>query len=109
MASITAVITDSLNPFSIELSAVRLERLLVDADLDGSTVYTKDKAQAVKGVLVTVVSDLLAMPDVTEGGYSVKWDRTAVSIYLSQLRAELGITPVATNGTPTVSDRSYLW
>ena len=106
MASISAVITDSLSPFSIELSTVRLERLLVDADLDGSVAYTKDKVQAVKGVLVTVVSELLAMPDVTEGGYSVKWDRSAVGAYLSQLRAELGIVPT---GTPTISNASNLW
>ncbi|AUD00939.1 DUF6706 family protein [Spirosoma pollinicola] len=106
MASISETITDRLAVYSIELTPVRLDTLLVDQDLNGPDTYSKAQSAAVKTALLSVLTDLLAMPDVTEGGMSLKWDRSAVQVYCNQLRSDLGLTATS---EPSVVDRSNLW
>lgn len=109
MATVAEVIERKLAKLHIDLDQTQLDELEVDFDLNMGAAYSKANATQVKKALLQLISDLLAMPDVTEGGFSLKYNREGVSAYLSSLREELGITIVQTATVPTVTDKSYLW
>jgi hypothetical protein len=106
MATVAQVITDKLAGFSIEVSSAALAMLLVDNDLIEGDEYSKDNAPKVKSAMLGKLSELLAMPDVTEGGFSLKWDRSAVQAYCNQLRTDLGLV---SSSQPVVSDATNRW
>jgi len=105
MASVQDVIASKLQPLSIELTPVQMEALLVENGLNGSAPYTLDLKQPVSQALHSMASQLLAMPDVTEGGYSIKYDRKAVQVFCEQLWADIS----QSSTQPKVRNRSSLW
>lgn len=106
MATIRQVITAQLGKYAIELTAESMDMLLVDHDLNGDDTYSKSHVQSVKRALLSEVAALLAKPDVTEGGMSLKWDRASVEKYCNQLKQELGM--VDSDG-PTIKDITDRW
>jgi len=106
MASISTVITDQLATYSIAITDTKLETLLVNSDLDGNAVYTKTDKKAVDTALLSAVTDILAMPDVTEGGIAYKWDRTAVLTWANSLRSDLGLSAPS---SPKIRNLSNIW
>jgi hypothetical protein len=105
-STVQEVIKSRLAQYSLELSTVEMDAIIVDADLDGSVLYTKAQTTPVKMAMIMALSTVLAKPDVTEGDMSIKWDRSAVQVYLNQLLEETGVT---SSSQPTVTDRSNVW
>ncbi len=110
MPTLKTIITEKLARFSIEITPAELEREFIDAGINPTAgvdkEYDASDSKPVNTVLYNIVTDLLAMPDVTEGGMSLKWDRASVKAYAGLLQTKLG---GIASGTPTVTDRSYLW
>lgn len=107
MATVREFVDIKLKRLSIELASVELDVLLLTNGVDDNTQCDTTSLPVAKRILMAALSELLAMPDVTEGGYAIKWDRAAVGVYLNQLRDELGIIPASTSAI--VQDKSYLW
>lgn len=55
-----------------------VEVAIIDQGLLGNQEYTKSHAPFVGKAAVDVLLSIWSQPDVTEGGYSVKYDRNAV-------------------------------
>jgi hypothetical protein len=90
----------------ISVEDATLDKVLIDLDVIGSDTYSKDNATAIDKCAIEVLQGLLSMPDVSEGGYSVKYDRKAVEARLSYLSQKTG---VADPLKPTINDASNRW
>lgn len=83
-----------------------LDKVLIDLDVVGSDTYSKVNATAIDKCAIEVLQGILSMPDVSEGGYSVKYDRKAIEARLSFLSQKTG---VADPSKPTINDASNRW
>ncbi|MDQ1088566.1 hypothetical protein QE390_003112 [Siphonobacter sp. SORGH_AS 1065] len=108
MATIREVVVDRFSELEVELSAVKVETLLTDSDLNGDATYSKDRKRDIDLIIAQYIPVLLNRADVTEGGYSVKYDRDSLLTYYGYLCAQLEIENVFT-AAPVVQDRSNLW
>lgn len=75
------------------------DKVLLDAGIDGTATYSKDDASAIDLAAIDVLQGLLSTPDVTEGGYSIHFDRNAVQARLQYLCNKNG---VSNPGAPVV-------
>jgi hypothetical protein len=83
-----------------------LEKALIDQQVTGSETYQRDNATAIDQCAIEVLQGILSAPDVSEGGYSVKYDRGAVQQRLSYLLDKNGLS---NSLTPKVKDASNRW
>lgn len=58
--------------------------------------------------LVAEAEELIPMANITEGGYSVSWDRQAFFVWYKATCKKLGIEDTLTPH-PTATDRSNIW
>lgn len=79
-----------------------LEKALLDNDITGSAVYDKTKAADIDLCAINVLQSILATADVSEGGYSVRYDRTAIQARLQYLARLRGVTDMLNNMNPSV-------
>lgn len=102
-----------LSTLHIAIEAAEAAALLAEQGLSDTAEYGADNARAVKLAIATLLPTMLMKPDVSEGGYSEKWDKNALKLYYSILCRELGIDDVIAAAeavpVPTVQDRSDLW
>ena len=78
-----------------------LEKALTDNDITGSDAYTKDDAESIDLATIPVLKLVLSMPDVSEGGYSIRFDRASVEKRLESLLEENDMST-----GPTVTGKS---
>ena len=109
--TVSQFLTAKLSTLSIAIEAAEAAALLAEQGLSDTAEYGAGNAQAVKLAIATLLPTMLMKPDVSEGGYSEKWDKEAIKLYYSILCRELGIENVieAAIPVPTVQDRSNLW
>lgn len=67
-----------------QIPAAVFEKALIDSGLTGTDVYTADNADSVNEAAVTVLSGLL-VSSISEGGYSITFDRKAVEAKIQSL------------------------
>lgn len=79
-----------------------LVKALLDHDVTDSSTYTKDNAKDIDLCAIDVLAGLLAEPDVTEGGYSINYDRAAVEKQLIFLAKKHNVTEILDRLKPTV-------
>ena len=108
MATIQEYIQAKLIRYRIALSDVEISALIIDQGLNPIDEYTLENSTSAKTVIVRVVPELLLRPDITEGGYSEKWDRDGILAYYSLLCKEIGLVDEL-NAVPTLKNVSYLW
>lgn len=112
MATIREYVEGKLARVGLDIGNVELTVALDTQEVDDLTPCdTSDALATAKRIIVGVIPELLLLPDVTEGGMSIKRDRAAIAKYYGLLCSELGIVNRldAPAESPTVSDRSYLW
>ena len=108
MATIRETISDTLARYNIELSEAEIDSKLIEQGLVPTDPFTAEASRPVKLAIVGVIPELLLMPDVTEGGYSVKYDKGALMRYYALLCSELGI-PDKINPQPKIRSKSCIW
>lgn len=94
-----------LASFNVELSDLELKALLVDNGINELDDY---ETKAAKKALVGIIPEILLKPDITEGGFSIKWDKGAIEKYYGMLCKELGLKNQLIQ-QPKVVNKSYLW
>jgi hypothetical protein len=78
------------------------ENITIDDDYDA--VYKKD----IDLITIEVIKRLIAKPkSITEGGYSIQYDKQALSDLLSSLSVANGIVEIVE--LPKITNKSYLW
>jgi len=72
-----------------------LELSLINRGLTGTDAYSAADQQAVELCAIDVLNGLLSTPDISEGGYSIRFDRAAVQkrvLFLAQRNNVRAIT-----------------
>lgn len=83
-----------------------LEKALLDQGVTGASTYSATNAQSIDLCAIDVLAGLLAEPDVSEGGYSIRYDRKAVTDLLLFLARKHNVTSVLNQLKPTVTGKS---
>lgn len=68
-----------------------LEKAMIDNSVSATTDYTSTEAESIDKCAIAVLEGLLSDPDVSEGGYSINFDRKAVQDRISILKSKYGI------------------
>jgi hypothetical protein len=92
------------------VSDAEIDFILTEADLNPASEVTnsEDRIKIKKAMFISIPRMMAGLQDVSEGGYSVKWNIDGIKAWYSLLAGELGETDLLNTG-PTVQDRSYLW
>lgn len=84
-----------------------VEMILLNQNL--SAEETAD-VPALKAALYNEFTSLIPLADITEGGYSVKWNMESIKLWYSQLAKELGKENILDDmAGDEIRDASYLW
>lgn len=62
-----------------------------------------------KKALALEFGSLIPLADITEGGYSIRWNWDAIKLWYHGLCRELGMEPVSEKVQPTVRNMTDLW
>lgn len=73
------------------LPDITLEKALLDQDVTPGDTYSKEKAESIDLATIDVLKYLLSVPNVSEGGYSVSFDRAAVQKRLDDLNGKYNL------------------
>ena len=100
-------IKDKLSSFGYDLSTNELNALMIDNSIDDTDDYESILA---KKVIANIIPELLLIPEsVTEGGYSVKYNREGLLTYYNILCEDLGIENKLVEKQPTIKNLSNRW
>jgi hypothetical protein len=80
-----------------------LEKAMIDNDVTGGSTYVKLNEKSIDLCAIDVLQGLLSEPNVSEGGYSISYDRKAVLDRLNYLNQKHGLVDAA---KPTVTSKS---
>lgn len=92
----------------INLPDNSLDKALLDQAVTGAETYSAANAKSIDLCAIDLLVGLLSEPDVTEGGFSLKYDRAAVQKQVLFLAKKHGITSVVNQYTPKVTARN-IW
>lgn len=109
MAELTAkeYIEIKLKKFGLDFDANEIKTLFVESGIDATlSVENSEGLFSAQKALVSICSELLLMPDITEGGYSIKINREGIQMYLNQLSEKLGLSLI---GVPKLKDNTNSW
>lgn len=90
-------------PVSVEENL--LLKALYDQELTPDSEYELSKSDSIKKCIVSVLKSLIRRADVSEGGFSEKFDRSAIEKQIKDLSVELGLDSII----PKVRDASNRW
>lgn len=65
-----------------------LEKALLDVGIRGAQEYVSDNAEDIDVCAIDILQLLLSVPNVSEGGYSISYDRGAIKERLNFLSAK---------------------
>lgn len=108
MATILEYIQAKLERYNIELTEAEIDAILADNELVGTDNYSSTVSTPIKLAIVKCIPELLLQPDITEGGFSRKFDKAAIISYYSMLCKELGVEDQL-SPKPTLKNASNRW
>lgn len=82
-----------------------IEKVLVDNDLTGTEPYTKSLSESIEKAAIDVLYNAWLTPDVSEGGFSIKYDRTAIRSRLLLLSEKYSRTDITAALKPKITSR----
>jgi hypothetical protein len=83
-----------------------LEKALLDQGVTGASTYTANNLKSIDLAAIDVFVGLLSEPDVSEGGYSIRYDRDAVLKLVLYLAKKHNVTTVLDKFRPSVTSRN---
>lgn len=107
MATLKEYVSAKLTPFRYALSEQEMDIAFIEAGVENSEL-TAETLNNGKLVLWMLIPGLLALPDVSEGDFSIKYNRTGLTALKDQIGEELELVPRETDPT-IVQDKSDLW
>lgn len=92
--------------YSEKLLLAEMQRLGLSQDSD----YTDDSAEDVDMLFYNIIPDLLMMPSsVSEGGYSVSYNKNAIANYYKALCRKLGKADQLAEQNNSIKDITKQW
>jgi hypothetical protein len=88
-----------MNAGDVELLLCNVSDLIPDAN-------AQVDVRKAKLALCREFSSLIPMANISEGGYSVSWNMSAIQLWYHSASEELGLTPV---DKPRITNKSALW
>lgn len=83
-----------------------LLKALLDQNIPSTDTYASANASSIDLAAISVLEGLLSTPNVSEGGYSVSYDRAAIEGRIKALYQKNGLSAP---GKPSVRDASNRW
>lgn len=90
----------------ISVPDITLEKALIDNDLVGTDPYGKANELIIDTCAVTILQGLLAVPNISEGGMSVTYDRSGIEKRIQYLASKHNMTSVLSQYKPSVKGSS---
>lgn len=88
-----------------EASENLLTKALLDYSISGDASYAASNASLVNSAAIAALQTILSLPDITEGGFSKKYDRSAIQKRIDLLQ---GVQAAAT-AAPVIRNASNRW
>lgn len=98
-----------LTRLQLSMADDEIAAFLIDQELTLDTVYAAEQSIKVKKVLIAIIPELLAAPDIAQGDYSIKFKVDGIKAYYSLLCKETGEQDVFNPSQNTIIDRSDIW
>jgi hypothetical protein len=100
-------IETKLKKFGVDFEQIEIKALFIEQSIT-PTLSIEDSAslKSVQKCLVSMLSEMLLMPNITEGGYSVSWNLDGLKAYLNELNTKLGNDVI---GEAIVTNASEKW
>lgn len=102
-------IKSKLGKFGVTVDDNEIEALLLKNSLATDTTYTVDSVDKTERALYAFIPELLVVSSVSEGGYSISYDKEGILDYYALLCSNLGLENKLTEQQPKVRNKSYLW
>ena len=103
--TVSEYIVSEFSEFGVKLSDNTLNALLIDNGIDSNTEYDPTIA---KKVIAGYIPKLLLKPQMSEGDFSIKYDRDSIISYYNVICGELGIENKL-NPKPKIRNMSNRW
>lgn len=108
--TVKGYISSKLAKFYLNTTDDELEAALAESEIDGTLEYDKTTARGANIVLLGIIPELLATPDVSEDSFSVKFNREAIIQFCALIAGRYGLNdPLATSQDATVINQSNIW
>ncbi|WP_337043859.1 DUF6706 family protein [Emticicia sp. 17c] len=102
-------IKSKLLKFGVTLSTDHLQALLLKNGIASEETYTGEGQRKAEQALHAFIPELLVVSGVTEGGFSISYDREGILAYYRLLSEQLNQPDALTPAQPRVRNKSYLW
>lgn len=91
MSTIRKYIEAKLERFNINCSDVEVQALMVQHAIIGNEPLGADGLKKSHAALASILSELLVIASVTEGGYSIAWNIEGIKAYITMLQKQAGV------------------
>jgi hypothetical protein len=69
-----------------------LDKALLDQEITGGDTYTTEDAEDIDMALLAILKSILHAPDISEGQYSIKYDRRIIAQRIASIEAQYEIS-----------------
>lgn len=80
----------------VSVDALLIEKALIDLNMTSTGWYDVLDGKTIDLAAIEVLKGIIAMADITEGGYSIKYDRSAILKRITALGIKNGIAEYLT-------------
>lgn len=95
-----------INIVSTPVNDGTIDLVLINSDLIGTEQYSKALSESIEKAAIEVLQASVSAPDISEGGYSIRYDRNAIQSRLLFLARKHNRTDILKELTPTISSPS---
>lgn len=94
--------------WSVEVSESLIDAELINVDLNGDSDYNSEAKVKIDKLIYNIIPQLLLAPkSITEGGFSITYDKDAMIAYYRMIAEQLGLPNNLEKNK--IRDRSNLW
>lgn len=102
-------IKSKVGKFGLMIDDFELEALLLKNNIASDETYTLDSVDKTERALYYFIPELLVLSSVSEGGYSISYDREGILDYYALLCSNLGYENKLLKAQPKIKNKSNLW
>lgn len=102
-------IKSKLGKFGVLIDDNEVEALLLKNSIASDATYTVDSVDKTEQALYDYIPELLVLSSVSEGDYSINYDKEGILDYYALLSNNLGQPNKLLVQQPKVKNKSYLW
>jgi hypothetical protein len=104
MTNLEALVRGVLGAFTVDDFAAN--KVLLDAQVDGSGLYDPANEKAIDMCAIKLLQNMF-VENISEGGYSVKYSRDAITARLLSFESQYGLSGLVPK--PSVKDATNRW